>query len=131
MIQFTSPVNPGEYVLRIFVEDLETRKALTFEKEIQVPDYRQPGLRMSDIQIATSISNTKESGPFVKSGVEIVPNVLRILRAQENVLYVYSEIYNLRSNTESASTEVVATFVIKGEKTIIPGYFMRDVTCKR
>ena len=116
LIQFTSPVNPGEYVLRIFMEDLETRKALTFEKKIRVPDYRQPGLQISDIQIAAAMSNTKKGGPLVKNGVEIVPNVLRILRAQENVLYVYSEIYNLRSNTESASTEVVATFVIKGEK---------------
>ncbi len=118
LIEFTSPVKPGEYVLRIFVEDLETRKAVTFEKEIQVPDYRQPGLRMSDIQIAASISNTKESGPLVKSRVGIVPNVLRILREQENVLYIYSEIYNLRSNTEPSSNEFVATFVIKGEKNV-------------
>ncbi len=118
LIEFTSPVKPGEYVLRIFVEDLETRKAVTFEKEIQVPDYRQPGLRMSDIQIAASISYTKESGPLVKSRVGIVPNVLRILREQENVLYIYSEIYNLRSNTEPSSNEFVATFVIKGEKNV-------------
>lgn len=118
LIEFTSPVKPGEYVLRIFVEDLETRKAVTFEKEIQVPDYRQPGLRMSDIQIAASISYTKESGPLVKSRVGIVPNVLRILREQENVLYIYSEIYNLRSNTEPSSNEFGATFVIKGEKNV-------------
>lgn len=118
LIEFTSPVKPGEYVLRIFVEDLETRKAVTFEKEIQVPDYRQPGLRMSDIQIATSIPNTKESGPLVKSRVGIVPNVLRILKEPENVLYIYAEIYNLRSNTEPSSNEFVATFVIKDEKNV-------------
>ncbi len=99
LIEFTSPVKPGEYVLRIFVEDLETRKAVTFEKEIQVPDYRQPGLRMSDIQIAASISYTKESGPLVKSRVGIVPNVLRILREQENVLYVrHPHMYDMMKN---------------------------------
>ena len=71
-------------------------------RKIEVPDYDQAGLRLSDIMLAYSVEQTENDVP--SSANEIVRNDFSILPAPRNVyptewpVYLYFEVYGLALN---------------------------------
>lgn len=116
LIRFGFLVEPGEYEARMKLTDLETLKALNFQKSIKVFDYQKPGLELSDLQIATSISAANHQSVLIKNDLEIVPNVLRIVRPELPILYVYSELYNLQYSTEEQNKEFIVSYIIENKE---------------
>lgn len=116
IIRFTFLVEPGEYEARIELSDVETLRGVNVKKVIQVPDYSENILSLSDLQIATSIWRSNENHQLVKNGRWIVPNVPHLVTPNSNVIYVYSEIYNFQFSSERPNQESIATYIIENEK---------------
>ncbi|NIR46888.1 hypothetical protein GWO43_00185 [candidate division KSB1 bacterium] len=107
-------VDPGKYEARIRIVDLETLEVFRFKKQVPVPDYSRGQLKMSDLQLATSINMTDESekNMFVKNGRKVVPNVKRMVTPQMKGLYVYSEVYNLEFEPGKANQKFATKYTI-------------------
>lgn len=116
LIRFGFLIEPGEYEARMKLTDLETLKALNFQSRIKVSDYEKSGLELSDLQIATSISAANHQSVLIKNDMEIVPNILRIVRSELPVLYVYSELYNLQYSTEEQNKEFIVSYIIENKE---------------
>ena len=116
LVRFVFKIESGEYVARVQIKDLETRKHVGFKKNLQIPNYAVPGLQISDLQIAASISPSNEKNALVKNKREIVPNVSRILGPKSNLLQVYWELYNLYFSPEKPNSKFVVTYSIANSK---------------
>ena len=56
----TLQVKPGNYQLIIVVADLINRHQYHYDKQIEISDYSDDQLRLSDIQISSEISKTSQ-----------------------------------------------------------------------
>ena len=59
-------------------------------------DYTGASLQLSDIRFSSSITETNETGLFVRHGLKIIPYPARMY-PQSTPVYLYYEIYNLTS----------------------------------
>lgn len=116
LIRFPLSVRPGVYQTQIRFKDLETLRETDFEKEIRVPDYRDPNLQLSDLQIAASLKLSDEPNALVKNGWKVIPNVRRLLGPQPKVMFLYAELYNLDYSADKAQGEFVATVTISNDE---------------
>ncbi|MBI4552620.1 MAG: SUMF1/EgtB/PvdO family nonheme iron enzyme [Candidatus Latescibacteria bacterium] len=110
---FQLPVSalPGEYTIAVSVRDAATRRVGIYRQPVMIPSYSSNQLMMSDIKLASSISPTVKSGPFVRHRLEIVPNPTRTFAVSRPV-YVYYELYNLRQDGDGKTnfkTDVTVT----------------------
>ena len=86
---------PGLYQLTYQIRDAVTGRSRVHRDRIQLEDYADRDvLKLSDIQLAFSISPTRSATPFVKDDLEIIPMPSRTFRRDQRA-YVYFEIYNL------------------------------------
>lgn len=115
IIRFTFVVNPGVYQAHVTVADNTSFTFMGFKRELRIPNYCTNGLQASDIQIANSITITDRESMFIKNGREIIPNVSHIYGLDSNILYVYSEIYNLHYEKDNNNNEFLMTYTIFGE----------------
>ena len=93
MMEMEAP--PGSYQAAIEVQDETTRRIGIYEQAYAVPDYAGDALVLSDIKLAVSIAPVDSIlGPFVRNGLEIVPNPARMYQRTDPVHFYY-EIYNL------------------------------------
>ena len=72
------------------------------QREIKVPDYDQPGIRLSDIMLAYSVEQTENDTPssaneIVRKGFSILP-APRDVYSTEWPIYLYFEVYGLALN---------------------------------
>ena len=101
MMEMEAP--PGSYRAAIEVQDEATRRIGIFEQAYAVPEYDGEALMMSDIKLAVSIAPVDSiHGPFIRNGLEIVPNPARMYQRSDPVHFYY-EIYNL-TQAESGRT---------------------------
>jgi len=85
----------GSYRAAVEVRDEATRRIGIFEQEYTVPRYTGATLMLSDIKLAVSIAPADSTdGPFIRNGLEIVPNPARLYQRADPVHFYY-EIYNL------------------------------------
>lgn len=115
LVRFTFLVESGEYEAQVRFTDLETRGYFSFKKKINVPDYGNSELQISDLQIASSITASDEESILVKNDRKIIPNVPRIFGNELNTLYVYAEIYNLCYSPEELNKKFLVAFTIQNE----------------
>jgi GWxTD domain-containing protein len=97
-------LNPGEYVLKIIVSDLnnaERRDSLLFPLKISLfPKDRDA---LSDMELCTSIKQIPKdtTNIFYKNTVEVIPNASLLYGAGLPILYYYAEAYNLQLKANS------------------------------
>ena len=98
---------PGRYRAAIEVRDEATRRIGIFEQEYTVPAYTGDTLTLSDIKLVVSIAPADSAdglgGPFVRNGLEIVPNPARLYQRTDPVHFYY-EIYNLSLDESGRSS---------------------------
>lgn len=109
-------VPPGKYQAELYLIDLETHAVLTLVKNIVAPDYGHSGLKLSDMQLSTSINYSEEKSVLVKNNWKILPNIPRLFGLEFNTLYVYVEIYNLNFKIGKLKKEFTATYTISNNK---------------
>lgn len=119
IVRFTFVIKPGDYKAHVTITDNHGLTFKGFRRNLRIPNYTKKGLLASDIQVATSITTTKQKSMLVKNGKEIMPNVPHIYGLDSNVLYIYSELYNLHYKKKKNSNVFLATYTIfnqNGEK---------------
>ena len=97
----------GSYRAAVEVRDEATRRIGIFEQEYTIPAYTGDTLTLSDIKLAVSIAPADSAnglgGPFVRNGLEIVPNPARLYQRTDPVHFYY-EIYNLALDESGRSS---------------------------
>ena len=106
----------GEYQLAAAVRDAATRKIGIYHKGVDIDSYTSPDLMISDLKLASNITPTiKKRGPFIRNGLEIVPNPTHTYPGNR-LVHVYYELYNLKKGDgglTSFRTDVSVTTVEK------------------
>ncbi len=90
-------VPPGKYDLQVQIKDLLSGHNGIYRQTVDVKAYSEDRLRISDIQLAATIGETKLQERFKKGEVWVVPMPTRNYRGAQQV-YAYYEIYNLKKN---------------------------------
>lgn len=94
----------GSYRAAIEVRDEATRRIGIFEQDYTVPAYAGDTLMLSDIKLAVSIAPADSTeGPFIRNGLEIVPNPARLYQRTDPVHFYY-EVYNLALDESGRSS---------------------------
>ncbi len=102
MMEMEAP--PGSFHAAIEVQDETTRRIGIYEQDYAVPDYAGDALVLSDIKLAVSIAPADSiQGPFMRNGLEIVPNPARLYQRTDPVHFYY-EIYNLALDESGRSS---------------------------
>ena len=96
---------PGHYHLKFVVRENQTGNMGSFETDIVVPDFKKTPLKLSSVVLATQRTpNTAKNSPslLVRDGVEWVPNVGHIVRADQHLYFLY-EVYDPARPKEAAA----------------------------
>ena len=88
----TSP--SGVFTAAVEMRDEATKRIGVYTKSVSFSDYSGGGLLISDLKLSTAITPAASPGPFVRRGLNVVPNPGR-LYPRGNLVYVYYEVYNL------------------------------------
>ncbi len=84
---------PGEYKIKVQIEDLNNKKFGNAELKIQTPAYPKDQVSFSSIQFAESILPESTDGPYTKHGFYIEPNTSRTFGENQKDFYFYSELF--------------------------------------
>jgi hypothetical protein len=108
-------VEPGKYHFAFELKDNNTGKLARFQRDVEIPSYSGDQLQMSGIQLAYSITHSKNKGDFTKNGLYILPNPGQKFRMTQ-IVHLYFEIYNLRLDGEGNSKFVIETSIRSAQK---------------
>jgi GWxTD domain-containing protein len=109
----TLQVKPGEYNMIVIVADLNSRQQYRFDKQIRVPNFSGNKLTCSDMQVSSQIAKTTEQNKFSKYfGYDIIPNASRIFVDNQNQLYAFLEVYNLKFDPAKTSNYKVKYSIV-------------------
>ena len=84
----------GAFTAAVEMRDEATRRIGVYSKPVAFSDYRGSRLLISDLKLSTGITPATNPGPFVRKGLNVVPNPGR-LYPRSQLVYVYYEVYNL------------------------------------
>ena len=85
---------PGEFTIAVEMRDEATKRVGVYRKPVSFSNYSGSDLLISDLKLSTGITPATNPGPFVRKGLNVVPNPGR-LYARGQLVYVYYEVYNL------------------------------------
>ena len=91
--ELTAP--SGMFTAAVEMRDEATRRIGVYKKSVSFSDYSGGGLLISDLKLSTAITPAESSGPFVRRGLNVVPNPGRMY-PRGHLVYVYYEVYNLK-----------------------------------
>ena len=114
-------IPPGKYELQVQLRDLISGRTGLYKQSLEVKDYRPEGLRISDIQLASSIADTGSIEQFKKGDIWIIPMPTRAYRQKQKV-HAYFEIYNLKKN-EFGQTRYEAQYLVRSSDMPAVGVF--------
>jgi VWFA-related protein len=87
---------PGRFSVKVVVRENATGKVGSFEAALMVPELKQLPLKLSSIVLSTQLQpapNTRGDNPLVRGGVQLVPNLTRVV-SRDQKLYFYYEVYD-------------------------------------
>lgn len=118
LLKSTARVRPGNYTVRVTLEDLNAirpgllsqvlrrHKKGIAELLVQSPDFARQGLSISDIEFARGLRR-KSYGDFEKSGFEILPNPQRLYGLLLPEVAIYAEIYRFWEAADTDSAKII------------------------
>ena len=92
----TLNIPPGEYELQVQLKDMNSGRVGLYKQAVDVRDYAQETLQISDIELAYDIGEEPSNTRF-EGGHLVVPMPSRAYAGSQKV-YVYFEIYNLKQD---------------------------------
>jgi GWxTD domain-containing protein len=104
---------PQEYSLVVRITDMETLVAFETTKRLAIADYWQKQTSISDLQLATALSNTDSRLGLIKNKMFVKPCVSKIFAIERDSLFVYSELYNMKLGGRDNSNLLRATLIIQ------------------
>lgn len=125
----TLPVDlaPGTYKIALQVRDVVSRKSQVYQQLIELEDYSNgDALRISDIELAFSISDARSEGDFTKNGLNVIPMSSRSFRNDQSA-FVYFEIYNLKPDAFEQTRYQVEYTLRSHRKRSAPGRILHGL----
>jgi GWxTD domain-containing protein len=118
---------PGTYKIALQIRDVVSRKSQVYQQLIELEDYGTgDALRISDIELAFSISEARDKGEFTKNGLKVIPMSSRSFRNDQSA-FVYFEIYNLRLDGFGQTRYRVEYTLRSHEKRSAPGRILHGL----
>ena len=112
---------PGTYAVNIIAVDTNDRihaDTMTIPGVQITDEYTKPGLHLSSIELGNAMRYTNgEVSPFIKNGIEIIPNVLNRYDDRNLQLSYYAELYGIARSVPGDSFRV-QTVIYDGDKNI-------------
>ena len=93
----------GTFTVAVEMRDEATQRIGVYKKPVSISDYRGSDLLISDLKLSTGITPATTAGPFVRKGLNVVPNPGRLYARGQSV-YVYYEVYNLDMDEDSRTS---------------------------
>ncbi|PJA97500.1 MAG: hypothetical protein CO129_00845 [Ignavibacteriales bacterium CG_4_9_14_3_um_filter_34_10] len=95
-------IDKGNYIIDIKASDFsDTMKSKSYSERINVKGFDDGKTGISDIQFASRIINesVNKSSIFYKNTMEVFPHPINVYGQNYPILFYYSELYNLQSDT--------------------------------
>jgi len=95
---------PGRFSAKVVVRENATGKIGSFETPLVVPDLKQSIIKISSVVLSTQLQpapNTRGDNPLVREGVQLVPNLTRVV-SHDQKLYFYYEVYDPAASAGAA-----------------------------
>ena len=87
---------PGFYHLALQVDDVLSGRSKAYREALTLQDFTKGDtLKISDLEVAFSITDAEEEAPFVKNRLKIIPMSSGSFRKNQHA-FVYFEIYDLK-----------------------------------
>jgi len=105
---------PGRYQLRVGVRESGAGEMGTVFYDLQVPDYNARGLAMSGLLVSDNAARqefTAQPDDQLAAGTLPAPATSRRTFRQDDVLSVFTEIYDSNSSRDARRIEVTATLI--------------------
>lgn len=114
--QFHFDLPPGAYELMIELTDLDTKRHLRRERDIEVRDLETPEISLSDVIFADSIVLDRGRN------VEITPNLNRTFEDPSTGFFGYFEVYHTRRDSLQVTVRLQDSFAreVYSESIAIP-----------
>jgi VWFA-related protein len=96
---------PGKYHVKFVVRENQSGNMGSFETDIQVPDMKKAGLKLSSIVMSSQRQpNAAKTvvDPLVRDGQEWVPNVAHVFRQDQHLFFLY-EVYTPTADKSAPS----------------------------
>ena len=93
----------GVFTAAVEMRDEATKRVGVYKKPVSFSDYSGGGLLISDLKLSTEITPATGPGPFVRRGLNAVPNPGR-LYPRGHLVYVYYEVYNLKTDEDGRTS---------------------------
>jgi len=109
---------PGKYHVKFVVRENQSGNMGTFETDINVPDMKKAGLKLSSIVMSSQRTPNKEKktvDPLVQDGMEFVPNVPHVFRQDQHLYFLYEVYSPTKDGTTTASTQPPVAGLTKKE----------------
>lgn len=116
-VQYDTGVSlpPGKYHVKFVVRENQTGRMGSFEADLEVPDLKQQGLKMSSVVLASQVETAKKGSslnPLVRDGSEIIPNVTHVFSSAQH-LRLYYEVYEPgRAGTSGRGIHLVSSVAL-------------------
>ena len=108
--QIVLALKPGRYHLGIEACESNSKRRAEFKTDVDVPAYKASPC-ISDIQFASSITETEENSRFVKGNLRVVPHPLHAYRIPAPIVF-YFEIYGLDTDEDGKTFYLVEYRII-------------------
>jgi VWFA-related protein len=87
---------PGQFSVKIVMRENTGGAVGSFEAPITIPSLKEAGLKVSSVVMSTQMqnvtANAKTENPLVRDGVQLLPNLTRVVGRNQKV-YFYYEVY--------------------------------------
>ncbi len=100
-------LKPGDYEFRYRVVDLSSANEGTILDTVAVPSFEGDELLSSSVELASNIEQDSLPGQFFKNNLKVIPNPGGYYSVTRPILYTYTEVYNLSSDTLPFQVEYI------------------------
>lgn len=92
-------LTPGDHEFGFKVIDLGSAREGTFIDTVLVPSFEGDELILSWVELASDIQPDSTQSQFFKNNLKVIPNPGGYYSVTRPILYAYTEVYNLSSDT--------------------------------
>jgi GWxTD domain-containing protein len=119
----------GDYKLYLKIEDPKSLKASEATLPLSIRIFGNDGLKISDIQLSSSIEKDTTKSPYTKNGYRVIPNPTNVYGIGLPILYYYIEIYNFKPATsDSGKKFIVMTKILNSDGVDVKDFPVRERT---
>lgn len=119
---------PGTYSISTRVTERGAGRSSERKAELIVASFPDEEFALSDIQLAYSIETDTSEGRYTKNNYKVLPNPGLLYDVGHPILYFYSELYNLNTDTNSSYT--VVSEIVDDEGRVVKAFPPKNRTAR-